>query len=320
VDHEGAKLTKKTKREARLAAGKRLAANRLTSRRPSCWGPSCASRFASFARSTSSWSILLAFLLVSFAAACSAGPTPTPAPTQLRISGSTSMGLALHEVGAAFQAQNPNVLVEVQGGDTANGLEDLRAGRSDVAALSWWDEAQSLPQGYRLVPVAKDAVAVIVHPRNPITDVTALQLKALFGGEMLDWTALGGEQGEPVIVSREDGSGTRSTFEARIMADRRVTLNALVMPTTKAVADYVAGHRLAVGYVSLDAVDDRVRAVPVEGLLPSRQSAADNSYHLTRVLYLAVREPVSPGLQAFLDFAQSPAGAAIWSNRFAGIR
>jgi phosphate transport system substrate-binding protein len=263
---------------------------------------------------------VFAVLVLAFLAACSAGPTSTPAPTRLRIAGSTSMMPALHELAAAFQSQNPNVLVEVQGGDTANGWEDLRAGRSDIAALSWWDDAKQPSDGYRLVPLAKDEVAVIVHPRNPITNVTTLQLRALFAGEILDWAALGGGQGEPTIVSREDGSGTRAAFEARIMGDRRVTLNALVMPTTQAVVDYVAAHMLAVGYVTADAVNERVRAAPVEGLLPARQSAATGGYHLARVLYLAVREPAPRGVQAFLDFAQSPDGLAIWDKHHAAIR
>ena len=93
-------------------------------------------------------------------------------------------------------------------------------------------DAAQRRKDYRLIPVARDGIAVIVHPRNPITNVTALQLRALFGGEVLDWAALGGIEGEPAIVSREDGSGTRGAFEARVMGDQRVTLNALVMPTT----------------------------------------------------------------------------------------
>ena len=180
--------------------------------------------------------------------------------------------------------------------------------------MSWWDEAKALPEGYRLVRVARDAIAVIVHPRNPITNVTTLQLRALFGGEVLDWAGLGGPEGEPQIVSREDGSGTRQSFEARIMGDRRVTLNALVMPATGAVVDYVAAHRLAAGYVSLDAVDDRVRAVPVEGLLPSKQAAASGAYHLTRILYLAAREPSSPGASVFLEFAEGAEGQLVWAK------
>ena len=261
---------------------------------------------------------LLTLLLV-LVTACSAGPTSTPAPTRLRITGSTALTPAVHEIAAAFQAENPNILIEVQGGDSANGWVDLRAGRADIAAVSWTDETRSAPSGYRLVPVARDAIAVIVHPNNPISNVTALQLRALFAGEILDWARLGGPEGEPMIVSREEGSGTRASFEARVMGDRRVTLNAIVMPSTQAVGDYVAAHRLAVGYVTLDAVDDRVRAIPLEGLAPSKD-AAGGGYHLVRVLSLAVPDPPSRAVQAFLDFAEGPAGVAIWDKHFAAIR
>lgn len=246
-----------------------------------------------------------------FLTACSTGPTPTPPPTRLRISGATSMGPALMELAAAFQGANPNVLVEVQGGDTANGWADLQAGRAEIAALSYWDETQTAPQGFALFPVARDPVAIIVHPGNPITNVTTLQLRALFGGEVLDWAALRGATGEPVIVSREDGSGTRAAFEAAIMGDRRVTLNAIVMPTTQAVVDYVAQHRLAVGYVTRDAVNDAVRVAPVEGLLPDRSASG---YYLTRTLYLAVRKPAGAATQAFIVFAQNETAQVSWTK------
>lgn len=267
----------------------------------------------------------LALTLLLLLVGCSAGPAPTPAPAGLRITGSSSMAPALKELAAAFQAQNPNMLVEVQGSDTANGWEDLKSGRADVAAVSWWDSSTLTPQGYRLIPVARDALAVVVHPRNSITNVTALQLRALFAGEILNWSALGAtgldpEQDEPVIVSREDGSGTRAAFEARIMGDRRVTLNAIVMPSTKAVIDYVASHRLAVGYVTLDAVDERVRTVPVEGLAPAAQDAASGAYYLTRVLNLAARDPAPAAARAFLEFAEGRAGQAIWGKHHVALQ
>jgi phosphate transport system substrate-binding protein len=226
---------------------------------------------------------------------------------------------ALHELAAAFQLQNPSVLVEVQGSDTANGWEDLRGGRADIAAVSWWEESTPAPEGYHLVPVARDAIAVVVHPSNPITNLTALQLRALFAGEILDWPALGGVEGEPMIVSREEGSGTRAAFEFRIMGERRVTLNAVVMPTTQAVVDYVAAHRLAVGYVTSDSVDRRVSVVPIEGLAPNSQTVAAG-YHLVRTLYLATHAPPLHPVQAFLDFANSSAGLEGWGKHFTPIR
>ena len=230
------------------------------------------------------------------------------------------MAPVLRELAAAFQEKNPNVLVEVQGGGSTVGWDEVRADRVEMAALSWWDEGMSIPEGFRLTPVGRDAIAVIVHAQNPITNVTALQLRALFAGEILEWSALSDMTGEPAIVSREDGSGTRAAFEARIMGGQRVTLNALVMPTTEAMVDYVATHRLAVGYVSPNAADDRVNVVPVEGLLPSSEAVHTGAYTVMRLLYLAAPEPPSPAAQAFLDFVQDPIAQSIIGEHHVPMR
>lgn len=255
--------------------------------------------------------LLLLIVIAMPLAACSPALTVTPTPERLRIAGSTSMAPALHELAAAFQVTQPNVLVEVRGGGSTVGWDELRADRVEMAALSWWDEGETVPEGHRLTPVGRDAVAAIVNPQNPISNATTLQLRALFGGEILEWSTLGGFAGEPAIVSREDGSGTRAAFETLIMAGHRVTLNALVMPTSEAMVDYVATHRLAVGYVAPKTADDRVKIVPVEGLLPSTEAVLAGSYHMTRVLYLAVREPPPAAAQAFLDFVEGPTGQSI---------
>jgi phosphate transport system substrate-binding protein len=258
-------------------------------------------------------------LLLLLISACAAGPAPTPPPARLRIAGSTTMTPVLNELATELQTQNPNLLVEVQGGGTTIGWQELRADRVEMAALSYWDETQAIPDDFQLIPVARDGIAVIVHPRNPISNVTALQLRALFGGEVLDWRGLGGIEGEPEIISREDGSGTRAAFEARVMGEQRVTLNALVMPTTRAVVDYVASHPLAVGYVSLSAVDERVTAVPVEGMPPTKEDARSGAYYLSRTLYLAVRTPFAPPARAFIDFAGSASGQKIIEQRLAPL-
>ena len=254
--------------------------------------------------------LLTIFLAVPLAA-CSAATTATPTPERLRVAGSTSMAPALHELAAEFQAARPNVLVEIRASGSTVGWEELRADRVEMAALSWWDEGATAPEGYRLAPIGRDAVAAIINPQNPVSNVTTLQLRALFGGEILEWSTLGGFAGEPAIVSREDGSGTRAAFETLIMGGHRVTLNAIVMPTSDAMVDYVATHRLAVGYVNTNAADDRVKIVPVEGLLPSAEAVQAGAYHMTRVLYLAMREPPPAAAQAFLDFLEGPTGQSI---------
>ena len=191
------------------------------------------------------------------------------APTTLRIAGSTSLTPTLNELAAAYQAGHPQTVVEVLGGGTAIGIQELRGKEIDLAAVSWKADDEEAPDDLNVIPIARDGLAIIVNPQNTITNVTSLQLRALYRGETLDWGAIGGAGGEPVVISREDGSGSRAAFEALAMGGERVTLNALVMPTSQAVVDYVASHRNAVGYVSTGVMTDTVRAVPVEEIPPT---------------------------------------------------
>jgi phosphate transport system substrate-binding protein len=92
--------------------------------------------------------------------------------------------------------------VDVRGGGSGAGLAELQRGGVDLAAISWLPPDQAAPEGLRAVPVGRDAIAMIVHPQNPISSLTILELRALYRGEVLDWTALGGPAEAPVLVSR----------------------------------------------------------------------------------------------------------------------
>ena len=164
------------------------------------------------------------------------------------------------------------------------------------------------PDDLNVIPIARDGLAIIVNPQNTITNVTSLQLRALYRGETLDWGAVGGSGGEPVVISREDGSGSRTAFEALAMDGERVTLNALVMPTSQAVVDYVASHRNAVGYVSTGVLTDTVRAVPVEDIPPTAATVRSGEYRLGRVLYLYAPQPAAPGSPGVSRLCAEPGG------------
>jgi phosphate transport system substrate-binding protein len=266
------------------------------------------------------FSLCVLFLATSVLAACGSAEVTPPAPATLRIAGSTSLAPTLNELAAAYRAEHPQTVVEVLGGGTAVGIQELRAKESDLAAVSWKPEDEKLADDLQIVPVARDGIAIIVNPQNTITNVTSLQLRALFLGETLDWAVIGGSGGEPVVISREDGSGTRAAFESLTMGGERVTLNALVMPTSQAVVDYVASHRNALGYVSTGALTDTLRAVPVEEIAPTAASVHSGEYRLGRLLYLYAPQPAPPEVRAFIDFVLSPAGQAIVARRLVPVR
>lgn len=269
-------------------------------------------------------------------AACSTGVAPS-APVTLRVAGSTSMLPLLEDLSTAFSLSHDQLMVEITGGGSRLGLERALLHEADLAACSWLepDDDAERPQPYRAVPVAWDGTAVIVHPSSRLEGLTLLQLKSVFAGWVFDWQELGGGQADILIVSREDGSGTRSAFEQQVLGEQPVALTAIVMPSTSAVLDYVSRHPAAIGYVSMGAVDaeggrtegaptaavkHKVKTLMIEGVYPTPETVKQGMYHLSRPLYLVVPGQPQGHARDFIDFVLSPAGQALVSRRFARIR
>ena len=193
------------------------------------------------------------------------------------------------------------------------------------------------------IPIGLDGLAIVVHSTNPVQNLTLLQLRALYSGRILDWAGVGGKAGDVLLVSREDGSGSRLLFEQRVMGDEAVSLTAVVMPTSADVVDYVAKNPQAIGYVSRGYVaqvltenpltttatvsptaiftgQPVVRVVPVEGQLPTLSNLLQQRYFLTQPLYLLSRGEPQGWARQFLDFVLSPAGQAIVARYHAPVR
>jgi phosphate transport system substrate-binding protein len=265
----------------------------------------------------------LMLVVVLFAATLMgcAGTDPVgPSAATLRVSGSSSMKPLLNDLAQAYQRAHPNVSFEIHAGGSAAGVSELQNAETDLAAVSWKAETDEMPAGFQAVPIARDALALIVHPSNPVPALTILQLRRIYRGEILDWAALGGRTGEPIVISREDGSGDRASFEALVMGGDQATPSALVMPGAQAAVDYVAGHRDAIAYVSMALLNDQVKAVPVEDVAPAPASVRSGAYHLGRLLYLYTPKPAPPLTRSFIDFVLSPAGQAVVAKHHVPLR
>ncbi|MCC7353257.1 MAG: phosphate ABC transporter substrate-binding protein [Anaerolineae bacterium] len=274
-----------------------------------------------------SWILWVGLPLCLLVAACGT-KVETPAPVTVRIAGSTSLLPLVQDMAGAYAAQYPNVYFDVQGGGSQLGVEwlhdsySLAGGRLDVAATSWWPPANvvSAAEGLTTTLVARDGIALVVHPKNTTPGLTLLQLQSIYAGHVLGWQEVGGPEGDIVVVSREDGSGTRLALESMVMGDESVTLAAVVMPSSAAVIEYVGEHPAAIGYVSSAYLTDTVRALPVEGQMPTPEAIRSGAYHLVRPLYLVSNATSSEAARAFLKFAVSPAGQAVVARRYAPRR
>lgn len=199
---------------------------------------------------------MIVLLLAVLLAACDSTTVATPVPTTITIGGSTAMRRVLQDLTTAYSRLHPDVLFVIRGGGSTVGEELARTRAVDLGASTLFApqpvEGGPTPTADPLlrVPIGLDGLALIVHPSNSVNELSLVQLQAIFSGDVLDWVAVGGDAGEIQLVSREDGSGARVLFEERVMGDARVSLTAVVMPTSADVVEYVSKNPAAIGYVS----------------------------------------------------------------------
>ncbi len=261
--------------------------------------------------------LLLCALLLLLLPACGATVTPPP-PVFLTIAGSTSMEPLLAELTTAYSRQHPHVTFDIQGGGSQLGHMLAEGGQVDIGLVSW--PPQNLADHMRAVPIAHDTIAIILHPQNQSAGLSLVELRDIFNGRLLNWQAVDGPPLSIQVVSREDGSGTRAAFEVMVMNDSAVTPAAIVLPSSRAVVDFVAQTPNAIAYVSFRFVRPDVYAVPVEGTLPTLENLASNSYPLTRDLALIVPKQDPPEVNQFVKFVLSPAGQAIVGQKWGRVR
>jgi phosphate transport system substrate-binding protein len=295
----------------------------------------------------------LALLLGALSlAACEQAAVATPATTTVTIAGATAMQPALHELTTAFSERHPSVAFVVRGGGSTVGEEQIQAGRVDLAASTLPRPPDAAPGEALVVPIGLDGIAVVVHAANQVPGLTLQQLHDIFSGRTLTWEEAGSEnlQGDILLVSREDGSGTRQAFEDRVMGDTSVSLTAVVMPTSADVVDYIARTPNAIGYVSAAYVGDglaeassqpadaedlavdaeptpgaapaapAVKAIPIDGELPTAEAIRSQRYPLVQPLYLISRARPAAWPRQFIDFVLSPAGQELVSHYHVPVR
>lgn len=233
------------------------------------------------------------------------------------------MQLLAQDLARAYRQSHPYATVEARGGNSSSGLVEFARGSLDIAMVSkspTSEEMKSPPS--RAIEIARDGVVVLVHPSNPLQNVTRDQLVKIFTGEILSWSQLTGTASKDSddsiqVISREYGSGTRSVFEETIMAGRRVTLTALVQPSSRDVLDYVKSDPKAIGYVAFNLWkgSSSGRALSIDGIAPSASSIHSSSYPLMQTYYLVAPTNPSPSVSDFIEFALSASGHDLISAR-----
>ncbi len=232
--------------------------------------------------------LLVASVILLSGPACAPQPLiVTREPTELHVVAADSCATLLQDVASAYETAHPWVTVTSEVLNNALAVNALVEGEADLALLSWGsvDEGKA---SLWMEPFARDGVAVIVPHTLSFSEMGLAQLREIFRGRLQE------RQGVVlIVVSREDGSGTRAAFESIVLDGEDTTLNAVLMPSSEAVVEYVASTPGAIGYVSTRCLGtpsvphDRVRALPIEGVLPTERTVEAGRYPLWRELHLA---------------------------------
>lgn len=228
----------------------------------------------------------------------------------ISMSGSTSMEKLANAVAESFMEKYPNVTVTAEFTGSSAGIESVLGGSCDIGNSSRNLKDDEKSSGAVENIVAIDGIAVVVDPANTVDDLTQEQLISIYTGETKNWKDLGGADQAIVVVGREAGSGTRGAFEELLKIEDACAY-ANELDSTGAVMAKVASTPGAIGYVSLDVVDDTVIAEKLDGVEPTEENIKAGSYALSRPFVMATNGEISeqkPEVQALFDYLTSDEG------------
>lgn len=226
------------------------------------------------------------------------------------MSGSTSMEKLANALAESFMAKYPGVTVTAEFTGSGAGIEAVTAGSVDIGNASRNLKEEEKANGVVENIVAIDGIAVVVDPANTVTDLTKDQLISIYTGETKNWSELGGADQAIVVVGREAGSGTRGAFEELLKIEDACAY-ANELDSTGAVMAKVAATPGAIGYVSLDVVDDTVIAEKLDGVEPTEENIKAGSYALSRPFVMATKGEIAeqkPEVQEIFNYLASEEG------------
>ena len=220
--------------------------------------------------------VLLALGVLATASACHRDSRDS-----LTLAGSTSLQPLAERWADAYGQKRPQARITIQGGGSTAGIRAALSGAAQIGMVS----RRLTPQEARTassVTVARDGIALIVHPQSSVTSLTLLQVQQLYAGEIKSWRGVGGSSRDVTVITREEGSGTRAAFESLAMAGRAIAASALVSDSTGAVSQMVGSDPAAIGYISIGLVGPGVRALRIDGITASEENIDAGRYPLVR--------------------------------------
>ncbi|HVM73109.1 MAG TPA: phosphate ABC transporter substrate-binding protein [Anaerolineales bacterium] len=258
--------------------------------------------------------LLTLLTMITFLAACGRSQSTPPTPTEdtltgkITFAGSTTMQPLVAQLGDEFRRLHPYVTMDIAAGGSAVGIKAIHDGTTDIGMASRALTANEAA-GINQYQVAIDVLALVVHPTNPIKNLTLSQLQDIFMGKLTNWQSLGGPDLAIIPVQRETSSGSRGAFDEMVLKNQTATAQTLITTATAGdEAASVAKNPGAIGYVGFGNIDKTVKVITINGILPTQETAQNNSYPLTRPLIFMMGPLSQPLAKIFIDYALSAQG------------
>ena len=239
-------------------------------------------------------------------------PAETTVSGTVSTDGSTSMEKVINSLGESFMAMNKDVKFTYNPTGSGSGIQAVSEGRCDIGLSSRALKDDEKASGLTETILALDGIAIVVSPENPVSDLDVDTIAKIYTGEITNWKDVGGNDAEIVLIGREAGSGTRDGFES-ITGTKDACQYRQELTSTGDVINTVSQNPDAIGYASLSAVGDSVKALTVGGVEATEATVKDGSYVVQRPFVLVTKEgtKLSPAAQAFFDYALSADAASI---------
>lgn len=229
----------------------------------------------------------------------------------ISISGSTSVGPLMEKVQEKYE-ENNSVILEIQQNGSGAGIKDVISGISEIGMSSreLKDEEKSSVKG---TTVAYDGIALLVNPENKVKNISLEDVKNVYTGKITNWKELGGEDAPIVVISREEGSGTRDAFQEIVgYKSEELTKEATISDGSGAVKTTVAGNKNAIGFASFEYIDETVSALNVNDVEPTADNVKGGQYKISRPFLLVTKsDSVTENGQKLIDYVLSPEGQQI---------
>lgn len=231
---------------------------------------------------------------------------------QIDIAGGTAHIPVMKQAAQEIMEFNPDIRITITGGGSGVGVQKVGEGLVQIGNTGRPLKANEIEK-YGLVsfPFAIDGVAITVNPENPISNLTQEQLIDIFSGKVTNWKEVGGQDAIISLYAREDGSGTRDTFEELALKKTPTVISANIVNSNGAMKTAIQQDPNAIGYISIGHLNDNIKGVALDGVAPTQENTLNGEYIVSRSLFMNTKGEPEGIVKSFIDYIYSDRGQEI---------